>query len=101
MQLDVCTANKLSALCQRVTRAERLLNITSSFGHAEVQKKNQFNALSVLCQRIKRLEKAAGIKTVPKPPGYIAGTFGPSGNALAANKVNALCGRLARVEKLI
>jgi len=99
MQINNTTANKLSALCQRVSRAEKSLGVTSSLPSrpSNAVPQNPFEKLNVLCQRIKRLEKKVGIKRVPNKPGFKP--LGPSGNAVLANKVNTLCSRLARVEK--
>ena len=100
MQLDVCSANNLSSLCQRITKVELKLGVPrSNIARTNIPRKNQFNDVSILCQRIKRLEGLVGIKTVPKAPGYQQ--LGPSGNAVIANKLNLLCGRLTRVEKKI
>jgi hypothetical protein len=98
MQLNVCTANKLSALCQRVNAAEKKAGLTANVvpRAPNAIPQNPFTKLNNLCQRIVALEKIVGIpKVVAKPTKQL----GPSGNAVLSNKVNTLCSRLARVEK--
>lgn len=100
MQLNVCTANKLSALCKRVQKVEKQLGITNACCYNPMGLGNPFGKMNTMCQRIKRLEKAVGIKTVKPDPKHPYKPLGPSGNAVLSNKVNTLCGRLARVEKV-
>lgn len=99
MQLNVCTANKLSALCQRVQKVEKQLNITNACCYNPLSLGNTSGRINTMCQRIKRLEKLVGIKTVKQTTPYKQ--LGPSGNAVLSNKVNTLCGRLARVERRV
>lgn len=100
MQLNVCTANKLSALCQRVNAAEKKAGLTAKVvpRPPNAPPQNPSGKLNNLCQRIIVLEKTVGI---PKVKSSNTKQLGPSGNAVLSNKVNTLCGRLVRVEKLL
>ena len=101
MQINASTANNMSSLCTRVTRAEKNLghSISSSSSNISAMQ-NPFEKLSVLCQRIKKLEKELGI-TGSTTHSNSVGQYGPSGNAVLSNKVNTLCSRVARIEKQI
>ncbi len=97
MELTVCAANGLSRLCVRVSRVERQLGIRSNFIRPNNDRQNPCDKINKLCQRIKRLEHRAGITTV-RTVGHQS-QLGPSGNALISNRLNQLCGRLARVQR--
>ena len=102
MQLNTCTANKLSQLCVRVSAAEKKAGIPSNLetvNRPRGQLNNPFDKISKLCQRIKKLENVAGIPPVKSK--HPVRQLGPNGNAVLSNKVNQLCGRLARVEKAL
>jgi hypothetical protein len=100
MQLNVCTANKLSALCQRVNAAEKKAGLTANVvpRAPNAIPQNPFTKLNNLCQRIVALEKIVGIPKVNGKSQHFK-PLGPSGNAVLSNKVNTLCSRIARVEK--
>ncbi len=102
MDIQTCAANNISKLCVRTSNVERQIGKSANFAKTDNVRnspQNCYNKLSVLCQRIKYLEGQAGIPTV-KPPNLIK-PLGPNGNAVLSNKVNTLCGRLARVEKAL
>lgn len=98
MQLNTCTANKLSALCQKVSSAEKKAGLASKVTPRSPNALPQSPSakLNNLCQRIVALEKIVGIPKVKSQP---TKPLGPNGNAVLSNKVNTLCGRVARVEK--
>ena len=99
MQVSSQSANAVSRLCVRISKAEALAGITAptttTVDHPHRQ--TFMDRINILCQRIKRLEKLLGIKGSQSAVRY---SLGPSGNALLANKLNVLCSRLARIEKV-
>ena len=103
MQLSPCVSNQLARLCVRISSVETQLGIPPSNSRTNKPpfpfKTSPSNQISILCQRIKRLEALvvipAVITTTPYKP------LGPNGNAVLSNKVNLLCGRLARIQRNI
>jgi len=102
MQLNTCTANKLSQLCVRVSTAEKKAGIPLNLlpvNRPRGLSNNPSDKLNKLCQRINKLEKVVGIQSVETKQPYRP--LGPNGNAVLSNKVNKMCSRIARVEKLL
>lgn len=101
MQLSPCVANQLARLCVRISNVETELGIPSVTSNTSTPpfpfKTSPANQISILCQRIKRLEREVGITPVTST--HSVKPLGPNGNALLSNKVNQLCGRLARVQR--
>lgn len=93
--------NSLSGLCQRISRLESLLSLSH-------KKKIPFNAMkcpsnisvkiTILTSRVCRLEKILGFK--PKV-NFFPGTCGGGSFPNPQTKINRLCGRVARLEKLV
>jgi hypothetical protein len=102
MHLNTSTANKLSPLCLRVSKAEE--KAQKQFQLEPVNrpkglKNNPYDKINLLCCRIKKLEKDVGIPSNETNSSHKSVKL--DGNAFISNKVNQLCYRVAHIERIL
>jgi len=102
MQINTSTANKLSLLCLRVSNAEK--KAQEQFESEPVNrpkglKNNPYDKINRLCCRIKKLENDVGIPSDETNSSNKSVRL--NGNAFLSNKVNQLCNRIRRIEKVL
>lgn len=92
--------NKVSQLCQRISKLERDVRLQSGVTKkplvATPTDSKYIITINILCARVSRLENRLNI-TKPLP------CYGCNNNSLAnpSAKVNRICGRVARLEKAV
>ena len=102
MHLNTSTANKLSLLCLRVSKAEEKAQEQSEsepVNRTKGLKNNPYDKINRLCYRIKKLENDVDIPSNETNSSHKSVKL--DGNAFLSNKVNQLCNCIGRIERIL